>query len=55
MKAEIQKQRGREEELMWNIRDLEMQLETVTDNLNLLNASSMNSVIMSSHKIGDSP
>lgn len=36
---------------MWNMKDLEMQLETVTENLNLLNGSSMNSVLNSSPKL----
>ena len=35
---------------MWNIKDLEMQLETVSENLNLLNGSKMNSVLNGSGK-----
>ena len=33
------------------MKDLEMQLETVTENLNALNASSMNSILLSTERI----
>lgn len=35
---------------MWNSKDLEMQLETVMENLNLINSSAMNDILDVSHK-----
>jgi cell division protein FtsB len=53
LRVEVEKGRAREEELVWNIRDLEMQLETVTESLNMLNGSSMNSFLNGSGKLSE--